>query len=103
MVSDETFFAWLDGELEAREAARVEAEVAADPRLSAMAVEHRSMQARLKGAFDVVKDAPVPERLQAAARTSLPADVIDLGEARKRRETRSWPAATQWAAMAATL
>jgi hypothetical protein len=103
MVSDETFFAWLDGELDPREAARVEAEVAADPRLSAMVVEHRSMQARLKGAFDVVKAAPVPEQLQAAVRTSSQAAVIDLAEARKRRETRSWPAAIQWTAMAATL
>ena len=63
MVSDETFFAWLDGELNAAEAARVAAEVAADRRLSAMAEEHRAMQARLKGAFDPVLDAPLPEPL----------------------------------------
>jgi hypothetical protein len=102
MVNDETFFAWLDGELDAQEAARVAAEVAADPRLSAMAKEHRSMQARLRGAFDPLLDEPVPDRLLAAVRSPAPADVIDFGEAKKRRE-RYWPSAPQWGAMAATL
>jgi hypothetical protein len=103
MVSDETFFAWLDGELDPQEAARVEAEVGSDPRLSAMAAEHRSMQAKLKSAFDSILDAPLPEPLLAAVRTPPQADVIDFAEARKRRVSRSWSPARQWAAMAATL
>ena len=103
MVSDETFFAWLDGELDLEEAARVEAQVAADPRLSAMAAEHRSMQRKLKGAFDTVKDAPLPAPLAAALRDPPQAAVIDLAEARKRRQPWAWPPMTQWAAMAATL
>ena len=90
MVNDETFFAWLDGELEAAEAARVEAEVAADPRLSTMAAEHRTMQARLKGAFDTIIDAPMPGHLAAAARTPPQAEVIDFAEARKKSD-RAWP------------
>src|SRR6476646_1113829 len=100
MVSDETFFAWLDGELAAAEASRVEAEVAADPRLSAFAAEHRQMQETLKGAFDTVADAPLPEHLLAVAHTP-PARVINFAEAKKRRR----PAAPvrQWAAIAATL
>ena len=102
MVNDETFFAWLDGELDGHEAARVEAEVAADPRLSAMAAEHRAMQASLKGAFDEVIAAPMPERLAAAARTPPQAQVIDFAEARKKRD-RAWPSVAQWSAMAATL
>jgi len=102
MVNDETFFAWLDGDLDAGEAARVEAEVAADPRLSAMAAEHRAMQVRLKGAFDTVIAAPMPERLAAAARTPQQAEVIDFAEARKKRD-RAWPSVAQWSAMAATL
>jgi hypothetical protein len=103
MVSDETFFAWLDGELDAAEAARVAAEVAADPRLLAMAEEHRAMQARLKGAFDPVLEAPLPEPLLAALRNPPQADVIDLATARKRREARLWFSAPQWGALAATL
>ena len=102
MVNDETFFTWLDGELDGHEAARVEAEVAADPRLSAMAAEHRAMQASLKGAFDEVIAAPMAERLAAAARTPPQAEVIDFAEARKKRD-RAWPSLAQWSAMAATL
>ena len=102
MVSDEIFFAWLDGELDPAEASRVEAEVAADARLSAMAAEHRAMQAKLKGAFDSVLDAPLPERLIAAVRTPRQADVVDFVQAKKRRE-RVWFSAPQWGAMAATL
>jgi hypothetical protein len=101
-VNDETFFAWLDGELDADEAARVEMEVAADPRLSAMAAEHRAMQTKLKGAFDTVIHTPMPERIAAAARTPPQAQVIDFAEAKERRG-RAWPSVAQWSAMAATL
>lgn len=102
MISDETFFAWLDGELGPEEAARVEAEVAADPKRSAMAAEHHAMQARLRHAFDSLLDAPVPDQLDAAVRTRPQAEVIDFAEAKKRRE-RVWFSAPQWGAMAATL
>lgn len=103
MVNDETFFAWLDGELDADEAGRVEAEVAADPRLSAMAAEHRAMQSTLKGAFDQLVEAPLPEHLVAAVRAPQQAEVIDFATARKVRQARSWPSVPQWTAMAATL
>ena len=103
MVSDETFFAWLDGELDPQEAERVAAEVAADPRLSALAADHRSMQANLKGAFDPLIDAAMPEHLVASIHSLPQAEVIDFAEARKRREPRSWPSIAQWGAMAATL
>ena len=102
MVSDETFFAWLDGELAAAEASRVEAEVAADPRLSALAAEHRQMQETLKGAFDTVADAPLPEHLLAVAHTP-PARVINFAEAKKRRRPAARQPVRQWAAIAATL
>lgn len=103
MVNDETFFAWLDGELDAEEAARVEAAVAADPRLSAMAAEHRAMHGKLRGAFDSVIDAPIPDRLLGAARTPPQAQVIDFAKAKRRRSASAWPSSGQWAAMAATL
>jgi hypothetical protein len=102
MVSDETFFAWLDGELDAAEAALVEAEVVSEPRLSALAAQHRQMQAALKGAFDTVADAPLRDQLLAAVSTP-PAQVIDFAEARKRRGPAARPPVRQWAAIAATL
>lgn len=98
MTEDDEFFAWLDGELAPAQAAEMEARVAADPRLSAVAAEHRAMRSRLRAAFDTLLEAPLPERLQAAVRPS--AKVIDFGVAKR---ARSMPSVAQWAAMAATL
>ena len=102
MVSNETFFAWLDGELSGDEAAKVEAEVAADPELKRLAEEHRAMQSRLKGAFDSLAQAPIPGSLAAAVRKPEP-QVIDFAAAKRSREHRRWRSMPQWAAMAATL
>jgi hypothetical protein len=101
-TADERFFAWLDGELSVDEAARVEAEVAANPELRRLAEQHRAMRARLKDAFDPIAKAPVPQRLEDAVRTPQ-AEVIDFGAAKRSREERRWGSLPQWAAMAATL
>lgn len=93
-MTDEKFFAWLDDELPADEAAEVATAVAADPALAAQAEQHRALTARLKTAFDPVMAQPAP----VASRTN----VIDLAAARQRRG--AWlPARAQWAALAATL
>ena len=99
MISDERFFAWLDGELEPAEAAEVAALVAADPNLQRQADAHRALAGRLGAAFDPVAAAPLPGRLVEAARPR-PAEVIDLAA---RRDARTIPVRMQWAAMAATL
>jgi hypothetical protein len=101
-IADEKFFAWLDGELSAGEAADIEASVAADPHLAELAEQHRAMQRRLKGAFDAVAEAPVPERLGAAVRPPE-AEVVDFGAAKRLRAARPWSSPPQWAALAATL
>jgi hypothetical protein len=98
MTEDEKFFAWLDGELTDAEAAEMEARVAADPKLARLAEQHRAMQARLRGAFDPIAQAPVPEHLEAAVRPS--AELIGFAAAKR---VRSMPSLPQWAAMAATL
>src|SRR5438309_1502845 len=98
MTGDEKFFAWLDGKLPPHEAAEMEAQVAADPALAQLAARHRNLGARLKGAFDPISLAPIPDNLQAALRPS--AKVIDFAGAKRARSMRSLP---QWAAMAATL
>lgn len=103
MNEDEKFFAWLDGELSAEEAARVSAEVAADERLSRLAEEHRTMAARLRSAFAEVEGQPVPEQLKE---TLGPNDqkVVSLAEARELRSARKprsiW---VQMGSLAATL
>ncbi len=98
MTEDEKFFAWLDGELSGGEAAEMETRVAADPELARLAEQHRAMQAQLKGAFDPISAAPVPEHLQAALRPS--AEIVAFAAAKR---VRSLPSLPQWAAMAATL
>lgn len=103
MVNDETFFAWLDGELDTAEAARVEAEVAADPRLAAAAADHRAMQSRLKGAFDTLLDEPVPSGIVETVRDPRGANVIDFAERKKRLGPAQWSSFAQWGSMAATL
>jgi hypothetical protein len=101
-TADEKFFAWLDGELPAEEAARVEAEVAASPELTRLAEQHRAMQARLKGAFDPIADAPVPERLRQAIRPTS-TDIIDFAALKRARDARRFGSLPQWTAIAATL
>lgn len=98
MIEDEKFFAWLDGELAADEAARVAALVAASPELTARAEQHRRLATGLRAAFEPVLDsAPPPPREHSA-------EVVDFGaRATERDRRRSWLAAPQWAAMAASL
>jgi hypothetical protein len=98
MTEDEKFFAWLDGELAPTEAAEMEARVAADPQLQRVAEQHRALGAQLRGAFDPIAAAPIPERLKAAVPPS--AEVIDFAAAKR---ARTMPSLPQWAAMAASL
>lgn len=95
MTDEEEFFAWLDGELNGVTAARVEAWVAADPQLAEQARAHREMTQQLRGAFDPVMAAAVPDRIGAHP--------VDIAAARERRLARPISRTTQWAAMAATL
>lgn len=95
MTDEEEFFAWLDGELDAGAAARVEARVAADPELADQARAHRALTQQMRGAFDPVMAAPVPDRIGAPP--------VDFTAARERRAARPVSRTTQWAAMAATL
>ena len=101
-LTDEQFFAWLDGELSAAEAADVEARVAADPELSARAAQHREMTARLRSAFQPVAAAPVPERVAAALKLQE-SSVVNLPPAHASAGGRRFASLPQWAAMAATL
>jgi anti-sigma factor RsiW len=102
MVEEEKFFAWLDGELSPDEAARVEAEVSADPELSKLAAEHRAMAAGLRNAFGTVEAQPIPAGL---GRLLDPEDkIVSLAEVRNAREARRvQPLWVQAAALAATL
>jgi hypothetical protein len=97
MIEDEQFFAWLDGELDDEAAARIAAQVSADPKLSARADEHRKLTAGLRTAFEpVITHAASPPRFE-------PAQIIDFGARAKVGGLRGGFGIPQWAAMAATL
>lgn len=98
MTDDEKFFAWLDGELSPDEAAAMAARVAADPALARLAEQHRALGVRLRGAFDPIASAAVPDRVGDAL--GQHGEVIDFAAARRARSTPSLP---QWASIAATL
>jgi len=95
MTEEEEFFAWLDGEVDAATAVRIEAEVSADPVLTAKASAHRALKHRLRNSFDSLMTAPVPGRIAAPP--------IDFTAARARQAARPVSRARQWAALAATL
>lgn len=101
-ADDEEFFAWLDGELSAPEAAQMEAKVAADPRLARLADQHRALSGRLRTAFDPVAQAPVPERIEAAVMAPQ-AEIIDFSAAARPRQDRRLPAISNWMSIAAAL
>jgi hypothetical protein len=104
MVEEEKFFAWLDGELEPEDAARIEVAVAANPELARKAAEHRAMVVSLRGAFSSVAAASVPTRIAAAVRRPVEDNVVDFTSARDERAgRRSLPLWKQAAALAATL
>ena len=97
-ISDETLAAYVDGELEGPELARVEQAIVRDPQLAQRVAQQRALRARLRGAYDGVLQQELPQRLVQAARmgaSSGPAQVINLARVRAER-TRRGPAARQF-------
>jgi len=72
-LSDQELIAYADGELAGAKRARVEAAIAADPKLAARLAAHRALAAQLTSAFDPVAREPAPERLIAAVSAGRPA------------------------------
>ena len=88
MISDEILHAFVDGELDAKGVARIEAAMARDPMLAQRVAAQRALRRNLQQHFAGVLDEPVPLRLHAIARGS---------------PTTTRPAWQQWGAMAASL
>lgn len=68
-IDASTLQAYADGELDALQAARVEAALRADPQLAAALQRLQRLQARLRAGFAPVLDEAVPPRLLAAAQS----------------------------------
>lgn len=101
-IGEEMLFAYLDGELDAAQRARVEAAAARDPRLAALLAQQQRLKTQLQTQFAAVLDEPVPERLLRAAAAPVSAPVTDLDAVRAARGARRW-ALPEWSAVAATL
>ena len=65
-LDEDRLRAYVDGELDAAQAADVEALLAADATAAAFVAREQALQQRLQAAFAPVLDEPVPERLQQA-------------------------------------
>lgn len=82
-IDRETLAAYAEGQLDATEAARVEAAMAADPGLAKEVAAHRALRDRLQAHFAPVLDMPVPDRLLDAVKSAPTAEVIDFSAARR--------------------
>ena len=67
-VTEREWMAYVDGELDAPGAARVEAAAREDPRLAALIEGQRALRGRLRAAFEPVIEEPVPDRLRRVLR-----------------------------------
>jgi hypothetical protein len=100
--TDQTLMAYVDGELEEKARAEVEAALATDPELARRVARHRALGERLRREFVAVLQEPVPGRLIVAARGNAASSARTNVTLLKPRSPLgwSWP---QWGAIAASL
>jgi hypothetical protein len=102
--NDEQIHAYVDGELDAESAARLEADSRADPALAARLERQRRLRNRLQASFAAVLNEPVPQRLQESLSPgATPANLTALESARSARAARRRWALPEWGAIAAAL
>ena len=99
-LDEETLMAYVDGELDPRRAAEVEALLAEDAEARATVRMFRDTTARIRSAFDPILREPVPARLLAAVNAPATGKVSDIRLARRGALTRIFPQ-TAWARAAA--
>jgi hypothetical protein len=103
-VTEEMLAAYADGELDAAEAVRVEAAIAADPALAHKVEAHRALRARLAAHYAPLAEQPVPSHLAALltgandTATAEEPQVVSLAAERRRRGLA--PAIRRWAPLA---
>ncbi|TAL86529.1 MAG: hypothetical protein EPN74_04490 [Rhodanobacter sp.] len=113
-IDDDTLQAFVDGELDPAEAARIDAALAHDDVLARRVQRARALHTAVRAAFDPVLDEPVPERLSAllgppSPQTAIPQSPLAAAARRqgfatgRRRSARRWfvPATAVAASLAA--
>jgi hypothetical protein len=90
-IPDELLAAYLDGELEGAERARVEQAIHQDKRVAQRLAQHRALRGRLRGTLDGRRQEPVSQRFMHSTRSLAAtgsAQVIDLARVRAERKRR---------------
>lgn len=91
-IPDELLAAYVDGEVQGAERARIEYAIAHDARLAQRVAQYRATRGRLRSPFDSALPEPVPQRLLQSARSAsrpTTAQVIDLARVRAERRRRN--------------
>jgi hypothetical protein len=91
-IPDDVLAAYVDGELEGAERARIEQAMAQDAQLAQRVAQQRALRDRLRGAYNGVLQEAVPQRLVHAVKLGTPAgpaQVIDLARVRAERTRRA--------------
>ncbi len=109
-ISDETLLAYVDGELDEMEKARVDAAARTDAALARRIQAQRRLRERMANVFADLVAEPPPERLaQAVTAKRPPAAVVDLNAVRQQRAKQqaqpkpSYGGWMRWGAAAACL
>ena len=92
-IDDDILQAYVDGALDAAEAARVDAALAQDEALARRVRQMQALNAQLRAAFDPVLDEAVPARLSALLQPRAQLTVLEGGRetnAAHRRAPRRW-------------
>lgn len=102
-IADETLMAYVDGELEAGDAARVEAALVADASLRARAARFKATRTPVQAVFDDVLREPVPGELLALVRghaaSATTGAVGSVSIAARARPATARAAGTGWSPM----
>jgi hypothetical protein len=100
---DETLMAYADGELDDLLNAEISAAIERDPALALRVQRHRALRDRVAGAYSIVLERPLPERLRAAASgPQRRAEVLQFPARTSAPGARRW-GTREWAALAASL
>lgn len=111
-IDDDILQAYVDGALDAADAARVDAALAQDNALARRVRQLQALNAQLRAAFDPVLDEPVPARLSAllqppSAQTAIPVTPVAIPAGGRRMGTTRRRASRRWfvpgAALAASV
>lgn len=108
VIDDDTLQAYVDGELNTADAARIDAALLTDQLLARRVQQARALRVRLQATFDPVLEEPLPERLSALLQpirlqAAPPAVHFAAPAGRRRKGAKQRRVVRRWLAPAAAL